>query len=115
MGKTPTKTEAELHNDLVVEHLNDLEGIKAAVIKQEHYEAAEVITKSSALIQSSHILNDYLTKENKSLKANLRLHLAGMAMSGIVTAGGHSLEHIPAMAFELADAMLIEAKKKKDE
>ncbi len=99
------KTEAELHADLVVEHLNDLEGIKAEVIKKEHFEAAEVITKSIALIRSSHISNDYLAKENAVLKANLRIHLAGLAMSGMLTRGD-SNEYIPERAFGMADQML---------
>lgn len=106
------KTEAELHADLVVKHLNDLEGIKAEVIKVENYEAADVISQSIALIKSSHISNDFLAKENKALKANLRMHLAGMAMSALVGVNmDKCTKTITEKAFLIADEMLTEGKK----
>ena len=107
-----SKTEAEQHADLVVEHLNDLENIKQAVIQKQHYEAAEVITKSIALIKSAHISNDYLAKENMALKQNLRIHIASMAMQGLLAGHKHPDDAIPELSFKLADRMLKYSKKK---
>lgn len=115
MEKTnQTKTEAEVHADLVTEHLNQLESLKATVVSREHYEAADVITKSIALIRSSHVLNDFLSKENASMKSNLRIHLAGLAMSGLLVSGKEEREYIPERAFGIADQMLVIAKEKKE-
>jgi hypothetical protein len=99
----------------VNEHLSDLEGIRQAVIKKEHFEAAQVITKSIALIRSTHISSEYLAKENAALKANLRMHLAGQAMSGMI---GVSVDKctktIAEKSFQMADEMLSIAKKGND-
>lgn len=108
MEKTnQTKTEAELHNDLVAEYLNDLEGIKAAVIEKEHFEAAEVITKSISIIKSAHIDNTTLAKESEGLKKYWRNMYAGMALQAILTRGADdALGDISTPCFEIADAMI---------
>lgn len=104
-----------MHNDLVVSHINDLEGIKAAVISKEHYEAAEVITKSVSLIKSTHIENEYLANENKVLKQNLRIHIASMAMQGILAGGEGRYDKIAKKAFVLTDEMMAMARKETDD
>lgn len=109
------KTEAQLHAEMVVSHLNDLEGIKEAVIEKQHYEAAEVITKSISLIKSTHITNEYLTKENDSLKRNLRNHFACTAMNALLSRPAFEslesdVEMIPVRSFAIADRMMEQSK-----
>ncbi len=111
MGKTQ-KTEAELHADLVTKLMNGLEGILAEEVKAERYEAAEILNQSVSLIKSSHILNDYLTKENAVLKKNLRLHLAGLAMTALIGVNmDKCTKTITEKAFQIADEMLLIARK----
>jgi hypothetical protein len=103
----------ELHADLVVKHLHDLEGIKQAVIEQQHFEAADVINKSISLIKDMHIINTLALQENVSLKAHTRTHFAAAAMNALVKAGTDECGRTTAeKAFALSDAMLVEALKK---
>ena len=111
-NQTRDKTESQLHNELVVAHLNELESIKAEIIKKEYYEAADVITKSISLIKSTHISNDYLANENRAMKANLRMHLAGLAMSALIGVNiDQCTKSIAEKAYQIADEMLLIAKK----
>jgi hypothetical protein len=83
------------------------------VVDKQHFEAAQVISQSIDLIKSAHISNVFLTKENAALKANLRMHIAGMAMNALVSAGVESCtKTIAKKAFALAEDMLLEAENK---
>lgn len=105
------KTQAEQkHADLVADHINGLEAIKEAVIKVENYEAAEVLAKSISFIKSAYVANHGMAKEIKSIKNNLRMHLACTAMNGMLADGETSYDTIPRKAFELANEMMAAAK-----
>ena len=101
------KTEMELHADLVVKHLNDLESIKQEVIKQQHFEAAEVINKSIGLIKDMHIINTMALQENAKLKDYMRIQFAAAALNALVKANGDDCTRTTAeKAFALADEMM---------
>ncbi len=101
---------------MVKKHLEELEGLLQQVISKEHYEAAQVVQRYINLINAAHISNEYLEKENTALKANLTMHLTGLAMSSLVSnAEDRPLDSETAeMSFDMADAMLVEAKAREE-
>jgi hypothetical protein len=107
-----TQTTERIHDDLVAKHLDELEVIKHEAVEREHYEAADVIGKSACLIKAHQAVNNCLINENKALKMNARMYLAGLAMSGMLADNISNRSTIPKHAVQMADEILILINKK---